>query len=108
MYRVWRKVPSDAIDAAKPYKGGNDELWVLHRLDIADKHHALLTTVTGLPNVSFYVVGNPLDPGLSFGAFSFPGIKGLVEGEVFFTRKPEVHKDVSITFECISQRGGSY
>lgn len=35
----------DAINAAEPYKGGNDALWLLHRLDIADKHHALLTTV---------------------------------------------------------------
>jgi hypothetical protein len=80
----------DAIDAAKPYKGGNDALWVLHSLDIADKHHALLTTVTSFVSASFRIDRSFLDPGFSFGGFSLPGIQRLVEGEVFFTRQPEV------------------
>jgi hypothetical protein len=33
----------DAIDATKPYKGGNDILWWLHRLNIVDKHRLLIT-----------------------------------------------------------------
>ncbi len=32
-----------AIDELKPYKGGNDQLWRIHELDIIDKHHALFT-----------------------------------------------------------------
>jgi hypothetical protein len=32
----------DLIDAAKPYKGGNDGLWQIHELDIIDKHRALV------------------------------------------------------------------
>jgi hypothetical protein len=32
----------ELIDALKPYKGGNDEVWRLHRLDIIDKHRALI------------------------------------------------------------------
>jgi hypothetical protein len=32
-----------AIDALKPYKGGNDALWRLHDLDNIDKHRSLFT-----------------------------------------------------------------
>lgn len=32
-----------AIDAIKPYGGGNDTLWCLHRLDNVDKHRLLIT-----------------------------------------------------------------
>ena len=32
-----------AIDATKPYRGGNDVLWRLHKLNIIDKHRLLLT-----------------------------------------------------------------
>ena len=33
----------DAIDRLKPYKGGNDCLWLLHRLDNTDKHSSILS-----------------------------------------------------------------
>lgn len=33
----------DAFDALKPYKGGNDQLWALHRLNNIEKHRLLLT-----------------------------------------------------------------
>jgi hypothetical protein len=33
----------DAIDALKPYKGGNDLLWALYRLNNIEKHRLLLT-----------------------------------------------------------------
>lgn len=32
-----------AIDLVKPYKGGNDQLWRLHQLDLVDKHRLLIT-----------------------------------------------------------------
>jgi hypothetical protein len=32
-----------AIDALKPYKGGNDALWRIHSLDNIDKHRTLIT-----------------------------------------------------------------
>ena len=32
-----------AIDALKPYRGGHDVLWRIHRLDNVDKHRVLLT-----------------------------------------------------------------
>jgi len=33
----------DVIDALKPYKGGNDLLWMLHRLNNIEKHRLLIT-----------------------------------------------------------------
>jgi len=33
----------DVIDGLKPYKGGNDILWRLHKLNIVDKHRLLVT-----------------------------------------------------------------
>ena len=36
----------DAMDALKPYKGGNDTLWRLHRLNAIDKHRFLVTIGT--------------------------------------------------------------
>ena len=33
----------DAIDALKPYKGGNDLLWMLYKLNNVEKHRLLLT-----------------------------------------------------------------
>ena len=33
----------DAIDAIRPYKGGNDALWRLHSLNNIDKHRLLIT-----------------------------------------------------------------
>jgi hypothetical protein len=35
------------IDALHPYKGRNNELWTLHRLDIIDKHRLILAMATG-------------------------------------------------------------
>ena len=41
----------DAIDAIKPYKGGNDALWQLHRLNIVDKHRLLVTVGSSFESV---------------------------------------------------------
>ncbi len=38
-----RKEAEEAIDAVKPYKGGNDTLWKLHKLNVVDKHRLLIT-----------------------------------------------------------------
>ena len=37
----------DAIDAIKPYKGGDDTLWRLHKLNNIDKHRLLVTVASG-------------------------------------------------------------
>jgi hypothetical protein len=38
-----REDAKKAIDNLKPYKGGNDDLWLLHQLNNVDKHNFLLT-----------------------------------------------------------------
>ncbi len=38
-----RQETLDAIDALKPYKGGNDLLWILYKLNNIEKHRLLLT-----------------------------------------------------------------
>ena len=37
-----RKDAIDAINAVKPYKGGNDTLWILHKLNNVDKHRFVI------------------------------------------------------------------
>ncbi len=38
-----RQEAKDAVDATKPYRGGNEVLWRLHKLNNIDKHRLLLT-----------------------------------------------------------------
>lgn len=52
--RKVKGAPKEAIDLikrAKPYKGGNEPLWRLHRLDIADKHRILIAVGSVHENV---------------------------------------------------------
>lgn len=39
------------IDRMKPYKGGNNDLWMLQQLDITDKHKLLIVTAFALSGV---------------------------------------------------------
>ncbi len=41
--RGMRQDAIDAIDELKPYRGGNDTLWRLHKLNLVDKHRLLVT-----------------------------------------------------------------
>jgi hypothetical protein len=41
----------DMIAALKPYKGGNNALWRLHRLDITDKHRLLVAVGAAHRNI---------------------------------------------------------
>ena len=40
-----RQEAIDFISATKPYHGGNDLLWQIHKLNIIDKHRTLLTVI---------------------------------------------------------------
>jgi hypothetical protein len=40
------------IESLQPYKGGNGDLWTLHRLDIIDKHQLLLVAACAVGEVS--------------------------------------------------------
>ncbi|HEX6482945.1 MAG TPA: hypothetical protein VF043_29220 [Ktedonobacteraceae bacterium] len=39
------------IDTIKPYRGGNDTLWKIHKLNNIDKHRLLVTVVSSLGSV---------------------------------------------------------
>lgn len=43
--------PLNDIDELKPYKGGNEFLWILHKLNIIDKHRTLITAGSALDSV---------------------------------------------------------
>jgi hypothetical protein len=42
---------ADMIRGFRPYKGGDEQLWMLHRLDIADKHRLLIVVGAAHRNV---------------------------------------------------------
>lgn len=63
-----------AIDALKPYRGGNDVLWRLHRLDDVDKHRVLLTVGSNFESVNVAPVVAPPPVG------SAPDLTGSMEG----------------------------
>ena len=42
----------DAINAIKPYKGGNDTLWRLHKLNNIDKHRFLITVGSAFRSIN--------------------------------------------------------
>jgi hypothetical protein len=48
-------LPSDRakIDALQPYKGGNNLLWVIHKLNNIDKHRLLLTVGSAVHSLDF-------------------------------------------------------
>ncbi len=101
----------DAIDAIKPYKGGNDILWRLHSLNKIDKHRLLLTAGSTLESVDIAgdmtrllekAMGKPLDmafPELALRPANrlFP----LKAGDHLFIGAPddEIDKNKKFTFE---------
>lgn len=48
------------IDASKPYPGGNDALYLLHQMDLEDKHRLLLALAGGADQG--LVIGPPSAP----------------------------------------------
>ncbi|HEX8843333.1 MAG TPA: hypothetical protein VF791_01635 [Pyrinomonadaceae bacterium] len=92
----------DAIDATEPYNGGKGTgLWVLHDLDIADKHHALLVTLISVTNASVLTT-NPYWWRGGFGVknFALPNFgTPLKDGDVVLTCDPEFQDNVKPTFD---------
>jgi len=65
----------NAIDSLKPYKGGNDSLWVLHTLNNLEKHRLLLTVGSRAAGVHLGQLLASLDDG-----FPPAGAKASLEG----------------------------
>jgi hypothetical protein len=55
-----RKRAVDLVNAAKPYKGGNDLLWMLHVANAADKHRLLIPAYASIPSARVSI-GGPAD-----------------------------------------------
>jgi hypothetical protein len=84
----------DKINAAKPYQGGTDELWWLHKLDIADKHHAMLFAPVTPNRATIYIHDSRRD-------FAFPRGFGnpLKDGDVFYECEPGLDEDTEFMFD---------
>jgi hypothetical protein len=50
----------DVLNAIKPYKGGNDALWILHKLNNIDKHQVLLVLAYGMKPAFSVSYRNPM------------------------------------------------
>ena len=104
-----------AIDAFKPYRGGDDTLYGLHRLDIIDKHN-LLVVVALFPEQIKVNIGpdflNKIAPGfIKFGANAveqqtiyFPANKPIFpmkKGALLYNvaGNYETNKDIDFTFD---------
>jgi hypothetical protein len=88
------------IRETEPYKDGKGHyLWVLHKLDIADKHHALLTTIHTIPNIGYTLRGS-LREGYRAKRAAFPNFGEPLEvGKPFLTCIREEYDDMKITFD---------
>jgi hypothetical protein len=96
-----------AIDGIAPYKGGNDALWQLHRLDIIDKHRLLLTVGSAYRSVDIGPVigrrfgsfpdGTPIP---AFSLFLRPAdtLFPLKVGDELYIDEPNAEPDPSIQF----------
>jgi hypothetical protein len=91
----------DAINATESYQGGKGAgLWVIHYLDIADKHHALLTTLINVTGSSFTIPGYWERGYRGVGGVSFPNFgTRLKDGDVIATREAEMDKDLNLTLD---------
>jgi hypothetical protein len=100
--RQVRGMAQDAIDAIgeiKPYKGGNDALWILHKLDIEDKHHALFVAIISLTQMVLTIPQAHWGPG-QFPGFALPKhMQPLTDGDIFLICEPKVFKDIELTFD---------
>ena len=60
------------IDAVQPYKGGNDLLWAIHKLNIIDKHRLLLTVGSAVHSLDFTALVKQHYPNSIFARTDFP------------------------------------
>ncbi|HWZ42918.1 MAG TPA: hypothetical protein VNW97_05555 [Candidatus Saccharimonadales bacterium] len=92
-----RQEPIDIISAIKPYKGGDNVLWRLHRLNNIDKHRLLFTIGTALRG---FVKGSPGGEDEALLPMKV-GYKFTVD-----IRDPKIHKDVNLSFDITLNEPG--
>lgn len=86
------QIAKEMIDQMRPYSGGNDGLWGLHRLDIIDKHRLL--PMVGMRVGSWQVNLSPTPTNYNF---AMPSI--LQEGDMigWIDGNHEADKQMSVT-----------
>ena len=87
------------IERYKPYKRGCEELWILHQLDITDKHSLILTAMASVESIrTSFPVGPPYTkpnlPGLTWSLYQhflwpLPKPNCTEHGGILFMRPPE-------------------
>lgn len=94
----------DLIKSLKPYQGGNDSLWHLHRLDIVDKHR-LLIPVAAHNDLVVHPLGNAFQgfPRNERGNIVICHRGMLIDGTELFrlprAERPEIYQDPKFGFE---------
>jgi hypothetical protein len=99
----------EAVDSLKPYKGGNDALWRLYRLNNIEKHRLLLTVASQHQGIHLgQLVSNIMRTTFSEGAaqafastnfYVAPATKGpLVPGFVLMTGDVDEEPNLKQTF----------
>jgi hypothetical protein len=103
----------------QPYGGGNNDLWGLHQLDIADKHRLLPAPVIGVGQFGFRITAELIEREFK-GFIKFSSPDAVEEKTVWFDSPSharslmafkqgdpvaviagnrELHKDVELTFD---------
>jgi hypothetical protein len=67
----WSARLARLLEGLKPYKGGDDALWTLHRIDITDKHRVLMVAGGAAEGVFLIDRSVPTD---AWGRRSFPNM----------------------------------
>jgi hypothetical protein len=75
-----RQETFDAVDALKPYKGGNDPLWALYRLNNVEKHRLLLTVGSQAAGVN---IAQDVARRMAGGSFSPQALAALASKSLF-------------------------
>lgn len=99
----------DLIKKTKSYAGGNDEFWIIHRLDIVDKHHLRLDVRCSVENVEIGIVHDSPDQRefvetgtiQSIDAIDFDRIYSLVplkDGQIVYSHSAESEKNQNVKF----------
>ena len=106
----------DAIDATKPYRGGNDTLWQLHELNLVDKHRLLLSAGAYFQSMDAMVdilrnlekqVGHPI-PKIQYPISPMIKRFPLEVGDVLYIADPrdEVNDNHQFNFEIAFKESG--
>jgi hypothetical protein len=116
--KIRGRVSDDAlklIERVKPYGGGNEALWRLHRLDIADKHRALYVVGSAYRGVARFMPritlasGEKIDPAEAFpNLYLRPADRlfPLKEGDELFIVPPEYDNNPKFSFQLAFSEPG--